>query len=908
MAKLIALLTIFDVMKSAHSFTSEGDVGGKSGPACLLQSTFASSDLSVDAAGDVHAADQGSLAITSKTVTFESDAMDETSTQGLMLRSRTRSRSCKAHLGYLNRKVHGLEHAHNVSNKKIDELVQGFISKQSGSQDACSSQLMEAKHQLNQIHQYVLDLVVQVNHTELAVVALDAEMEDQIKEMEKLDKWREDELAICEKKKQEYIEMYTKLSAEMEEMKQIASPGVAMDIKTGKVLTAETVGFLQMQNHSKGVKGMMELQLLIKGTQSAAKRYMTCMADHSRSKEQGSPGKNKKGKGKKGKGKKGKPMEGPAEAKYNCKTKEAWGDKKKKWCCKNEGICQTGGSDPEVNPPEFNCRTREAWGAAKKKWCCKNEGICRTMESESVTIPPPEKHIDPYGFKPAESESVTIPPPEKHIDDFPKFNCKTKEAWGAAKKKWCCKNEGICKTGGPDPEPEPIKPIESESIKVTAPPTETHIDPYGFKPTESESITRPPPEKHVDPPDVVPFEPESVKVTAPPTETHIDPYGFKPAESESVTKPPPEKHVDPPNFAPAQSETVTERPPEKTIDPPMDDEPIEPPNDEFEGEEGEGQDYYHTGDLGDDDGSEGGGGDFRRSSAEGENFEGATMNVDSLRDENDQAAMDAAAAIKSGAASPEECKKEKKNLEETYVKTYVELSRLKDEYNELANSTACEDNVESLHNSKKTPIQEKIDGLIKDIDEKVRELQNLRPRLESATEAETELRKHIGTLTEECTQLPETVSNLDKVRDAIEALSKCPGLSRVQFSLPKWIGTWVSFDFSAKDITDEEQDKVMNAACAEAAKGTRAAEVGEIAEQTVEGIPEANTADLPVIGTCPHCQGDEATDFPSGHKRICWKQGNEFSSKAKSTNCAVGKKALLCVSDRENIRQIPGQS
>merc|ERR1719327_347201 len=270
--------------------------------------------------------------------------------------------------------------------------------------------------------------------------------------------------------------------------------------------------------------------------------------------------------------------------------------------------------------------------------------------------------------------------------------------------------------------------------------------------------------------------------------------------------------------------------------------------------------------------------------------------------------MDAAEAIKGSAASPEKCKEEKEILEKVYVKTYVELSRLKDEYNELANSTACFDNVKSLYKSKKVPIQEKIDELIKDTTEKIKELEGLRPRLESATEAERKLRKHIETLTEECTQLPETISNLDKVRDAIEALSKCPGLSRVQFSLPKWTGIWVPFELEAKDMTDGEQDKAMDTACAKAAEGSRAAEVGEIAEQTVEGIPETNTAELPLIGTCPHCQGDAAADFPSGHKRTCWKQGANLTSEAKSTNCASGQKTLLCVINRENIRQIPGES
>jgi len=285
----------------------------------------------------------------------------------------------------------------------------------------------------------------------------------------------------------------------------------------------------------------------------------------------------------------------------------------------------------------------------------------------------------------------------------------------------------------------------------------------------------------------------------------------------------------------------------------------------------------------------------------------APQGANSLRDEDDQAAIDAAEAIKSGAASPQQCATEKKVLEETYVKTYVELSRLKDEYHTLANSTACVDNVESLYKSRKTPLQEAIDQLIKDIDAKTRALQGLRPRLESATKAEAEMRKHIATLTQECSELPATVSDLDKVRDAIEALHKCPALSRVQFSIPKWTGAWISFDLKAKKMTDEEQDKAMNAACDKAAAGTRAAEVSEISMRTVEGIPETNTADLPLIGACPNCAGEEATDFPSGHKRVCWRKGKKLTPKHKSQNCAAGQKAVLCVTDRDNLREIPGE-
>merc|ERR1719217_430602 len=108
---------------------------------------------------------------------------------------------------------------------------------------------------------------MQVNTTENALLALNNEMANKVKDLEDLDEW----------KKEEYIEMYKKLSAEMEEMKQIASPGVAMDVKTGKVITAGTVGLVQVKKHSPA-KDLQRLHLLMKGTQSVAKQYMICMA------------------------------------------------------------------------------------------------------------------------------------------------------------------------------------------------------------------------------------------------------------------------------------------------------------------------------------------------------------------------------------------------------------------------------------------------------------------------------------------------------------------------------------------------------------------------------------------------------------------------------------------------------
>jgi len=262
---------------------------------------------------------------------------------------------------------------------------------------------------------------------------------------------------------------------------------------------------------------------------------------------------------------------------------------------------------------------------------------------------------------------------------------------------------------------------------------------------------------------------------------------------------------------------------------------------------------------------------------------------------------------KEATPTAEECEEEKANLHKVYVKTYVELSRLKNEYDELANSTACVDGTMSQYEAQKTPLQAEIDEKLKAIDIKVKALQGLRPRLESASEAEKKMREQVRKVGDECGELPETISDLGKVRDAIQALSRCPGLSRMQFHLPVWTGKWATFDQDAKTQDDKKQDELMDAVCDKQVAGSRAAEVGEIEEQTVDQIPVTNTADNPLLGACPMCEGDEAEQFASKHMRLCWQPGKGLNHQDKSKNCEKGLKSILCVVDQGDIRKIPGQ-
>jgi uncharacterized protein YkwD len=257
--------------------------------------------------------------------------------------------------------------------------------------------------------------------------------------------------------------------------------------------------------------------------------------------------------------------------------------------------------------------------------------------------------------------------------------------------------------------------------------------------------------------------------------------------------------------------------------------------------------------------------------------------------------------------STEECEAEREALQTTYVKAYVELSRLAKQYEELANSTACSDGIKDRYKNSRQPLEADADRLSSEVSDLVAAIEALRPRLEDTTKAESKLRGQIRDLTDQCGAVAPTVSDLDKVRDAIHALSDCPGLSRVKFTLPKWTGTWVTFNQNAIASNDQSQDAAMNAACQKASAGSRAAEVDEIQEQTIEGIPSTNTSPNPLIGTCPNCEGKTDETYASGHARVCWDPEQPLTLKERSETCGNGKKALLCVAEQA-LGKVPGEA
>lgn len=696
--------------------------------ACLLQNQFAAGDVAVEE-------DQASIKLhgaVEPTSLFEAESFEVANMMHVKQRSIARSKSCMAHLALLDRKTRILQISRNVTDKKLDELVDSFINHQSGSTDACSSQLLEAKHQLNQIHQYVIDLSMEVNSTERAILALDKELQAVMKQMEDLENWKTEELAKCEKQTQEAIAMFGKLSEEMKEMKEIASPGVAMNIHTGTIETSELqtsvsialhkaepeVVLATSGKHRNATADLKRLEVLVQGTQDATSKYLQCMG----------------------------PQKHPQAALLAAAVSKGKGKKKPF----REVLSWTKGAVNKMCPGKVIGELTKGKYKIKecKKKCEKMKGCNGFNRGKKGEI---EAKCWFFG-------SCNVDTPKSKLATNPMFNVYFISSQAVFGKNRMANRMGVKKDK-----------IEEEELPL--PLDDSELPP---QPLDDETLD----------------------------------------DAE----------------LPAKAEAPLSGDPGAA--------------------EGEGE-------------------------AEGE---GPTA---------------------------EECEAEKENLHTVYVKTYVELSRLKNEYDQLANSTACKDGVMSQYEAQKVPLQQQIDELLKAIDKKVKKLQSLRPRLESANDAEKKMRDQVKKIAAECGELPETISDLGKVRDTIQALSRCPGLSRVQFHLPKWEGSWVTFKQDAATMGDKKQDDLMDAACDKQFAGSRAAEVGEIEEQSVLGIPLTNTAEAPLIGACPMCEGDEGASYVDKHARLCWQPGKELNHKDKSTNCGKGLKAILCVQDQGDIRNIP---
>jgi archaellum component FlaC len=255
------------------------------------------------------------------------------------------------------------------------------------------------------------------------------------------------------------------------------------------------------------------------------------------------------------------------------------------------------------------------------------------------------------------------------------------------------------------------------------------------------------------------------------------------------------------------------------------------------------------------------------------------------------------------------CEQEKKMLVEVFVKVYVDLARLIHTFEEQTTTgyQAEKEAKEKQCDDLRKPLQDDTARISNKASEKIKDLEDLRPRLEDAIDAESKLREQVKKLGEECALLPDTTSDLNKVRDAIKALSLCPGLgdlTRGNLKIPKFIA-YIDFNEDATKNNDVQIDRRMRSFCQSAYRDNYPGElvlpatVAELAQNTIHEMPLTNTAPKPLLGMCPQCDGDpdtaDGTQHKSGHARVCWDPGANLTLATQRRNCGTPPFSVACV-------------
>lgn len=606
--------------------------------------------------------------------------------------SRARAREAQAaqqsawisYRGTLGRMLTELEESRNSANGNLENTIDEFIAKQSGSSDACHSQLLEAKHQLNQLHAHVKDLSMQVNATDHELTALNSQVDSKLKENEALEKWREEQLEKLEEAQKGNVEYCDRLKEELNELQEVANSNVSMNLTSGQVF------------HNLSLVPLSEGKVLHRFSVASL-------------------------------------------------------------------------SDARMMLPHIADRLKAAL---------------------HQTFPVPVVQINV-----ADNGELTQIRDRGHV-----------EALQSA-----FKSTGEC--------------MKVETMTVGA-------DDITFGENHNSLL------EVADAPVLELKDDDSTQANA--TCTIKDPATIEVANNTETVRPPMDlTHGD---FISVPCVSVN----------PM---------------------YFGI----------------------------IWLSC------NQTLRADASQCVQ--AANTENCTEQKKVLEKEFIKTYVKIAR---------DIAACEDQTTNGYNAAKQaiedqfrdrrdPIQNDASEISRQATEKARELEELRPRLQNALNAWHKLSERVHSLTEQCKQLPETTTDLNKVRDAIKALSLCPGLSKATLSVPQWAGAWVTLDDAISHTSDQDYDAKMVTRCTEAFKdrypdqALRAASVGEITSAAVLDLPETNTASAPLMGACPQCEGNEDTLSASGHLRICWRQGVALTTHEKSSGCSSGPFSIACVLDGANI-------
>mmetsp|Transcript_20856 Transcript_20856/g.51124 ORF Transcript_20856/g.51124 Transcript_20856/m.51124 type:complete len:545 (-) Transcript_20856:48-1682(-) len=253
--------------------------------------------------------------------------------------------------------------------------------------------------------------------------------------------------------------------------------------------------------------------------------------------------------------------------------------------------------------------------------------------------------------------------------------------------------------------------------------------------------------------------------------------------------------------------------------------------------------------------------------------------------------------------SPEQCEEERIELEHAWRKAYVVVTGLVTDTGKECTSTTCEDTVEEQRNTDLPPIHAERTELVEKVRQAQKELQDVQEKVEQLDNSITKVQQQYESIQAQCGAVEEGSEYLEKVRKLLEEMRLCPGLAAANFTIPHFSGF---YDVELKLTQDDDNatDAKLLAGCQRMARDTddankvRAASHTEILERVINGLPMTNEGRIPVMGTCPNCEGKSYPGAQSKHLRNCFNQGVDLNKDGTTNACgpAVHVQAV-CVVD-----------
>merc|ERR1719482_231659 len=128
-------------------------------------------------------------------------------------------------------------------------------------------------------------------------------------------------------------------------------------------------------------------------------------------------------------------------------------------------------------------------------------------------------------------------------------------------------------------------------------------------------------------------------------------------------------------------------------------------------------------------------------------------------------------------------------LQEEFTKSWEEITRLKQEGENLARRTKelCQDEAKDVHNTKHTTITQDIKDATRSIQMAKDVISALQPLLDNAKLEAESLALHIQGLKKDCNVDTEVSDHLKTVRRLIQSLNECPGRNDFRLTVPELV-------------------------------------------------------------------------------------------------------------------------